>query len=104
MLRHTFAMNTLERLVRGYYEAVARVSSRTNRNAALALYMTRQDPLMVLRDLLGHSSVTTTQLYLDRLDTRRIFADAFESAELDMHSGSEAIRDEVESEFLEEDG
>lgn len=99
MLRHTFAMNTLERLVRGYYEAVAKVSSGTNRDPALALYMTRQDPIMVLRDLLGHSSVTTTQLYLDRLDTQRIFADAFESAEGAMRAASPAIREEVESEF-----
>lgn len=104
MLRHTFAMNTLEHLVRGYYDAVAKVSSRTNQNAALALYMTRQDPLLVLRDLLGHSSVTTTQLYLDRLDTRRIFADAFESAESATLTASETIQEEVESEFAEGDG
>ena len=103
MLRHTFAMNTLEYLVRGYYNAVAKLSSQTGQNAALALYMTRQDPLMVLRDLLGHSSVTTTQLYLDRLDTRRIFADAFESAASHGLEASKAVLAEVESEFVEDD-
>jgi hypothetical protein len=35
---------------------------------------------MVLRDLLGHSSVLTTEVYLRRLDTTRIFSDAYEHA------------------------
>jgi len=103
MLRHTFAMNTLELLVRGFYDAVARTSSQTNQNPAVALYMTQQDPIMVLRDLLGHSTVTTTQLYLDRLDTRRIYADAWDSAELRAHTPSQSILDEVEREFSEGD-
>jgi hypothetical protein len=31
----------------------------------------------VLRDLLGHSSAVTTEAYLRRLDTTRIYADAY---------------------------
>ena len=49
-------------------------------DAALALYLTKADPLMVLRDLLGHSSAVTTEAYLRRLDTTRIYADAYASA------------------------
>ncbi len=31
---------------------------------------------MVLRDLLGHASVLTTEKYLRRLDTTRVFREA----------------------------
>lgn len=102
MLRHTFAMNTLELLVRGYYDSVSKLSSHTQHNPALALYMTRQDPIMVLRDLLGHSSVSTTQLYLDRLDARRIYSDAFKSANLAHEDVSRSELDEVSAEFSED--
>jgi hypothetical protein len=33
---------------------------------------------MVLRDLLGHTSVLTTEKYLRRLDTTRVFREAYE--------------------------
>jgi integrase len=33
-------------------------------DAALALYLAKADPMVVLRDLLGHSSVVTTEAYL----------------------------------------
>jgi hypothetical protein len=39
------------------------------------LYLKTTEPLLVLRDLLGHSSVLTTEVYLNRLDTTRIFAE-----------------------------
>ena len=42
-------------------------------DAALAFYLSKADPLLVLRDLLGHSSVLTTEKYLRRLDTTRIY-------------------------------
>jgi len=35
---------------------------------------------MVLRDLLGHSSVLTTEKYLRKLDTTRIYREAYERA------------------------
>lgn len=43
-------------------------------------YLTKADPLLVLRDLLGHSTVLTTEKYLKRLDTTRIYRQAYETA------------------------
>lgn len=78
MTRHTFAMTTLERLVRGYYQRAAQLVVDTDGDNAMALYLTKADPLLVLRDLMGHASVTTTQAYLHLLDTQRIFREAYE--------------------------
>ena len=81
-LRHSFAMRTLARLVEGYYQQAAALVRDTDRDAdaALALYLTKSDPLSVLRDLLGHSSVTTTEIYLRSLDVTRIYRDAYTKA------------------------
>ncbi|WP_395296778.1 tyrosine-type recombinase/integrase [Kitasatospora hibisci] len=80
MTRHTFAMATLERLVRGYYQQAARLVIDTNSDDAMALYLTKADPLLVLRDLLGHASVAVTQVYLHMIDTLRVFHEAYENA------------------------
>ncbi|MFC1410764.1 site-specific integrase [Streptacidiphilus sp. N1-12] len=80
MLRHTMAMLTLERLVKGHYQRAAALVADTNEDAALALYLTKQDPMLVLRDLLGHSSVVTTEIYIQRLDVHRIYRELYESA------------------------
>ncbi|MEE1829254.1 site-specific integrase [Streptomyces sp. BE20] len=80
VVRHTFAMATLELLVKGYYQQAAALVANAHEDAALALYLTKQDPLLVLRDLLGHSSVTTTEIYIQRLDVHRIYAELYESA------------------------
>jgi hypothetical protein len=77
-------MATLEYLVAGHYRKAAQLVTGTGPDAALALYVSKADPLMVLRDLLGHSSVLTTEVYLRRLDTTRIFSDAYE------HAGTQA--------------
>ena len=83
-LRHSFSMTTLERLVEGHYRQAAQLAADTatggGPDAALALYLTKADPLMVLRDLLGHSTAVTTEAYLRRLDTTRIYADAYTRA------------------------
>ena len=79
-LRHTFAIRTLEQLVSGHYRQAARLAADTGPDAALAFYLSKADPLMVLRDLLGHSSVLTTEKYLRRLDTTRIYREAYERA------------------------
>jgi hypothetical protein len=63
----TFAVQTLERLVSGYYAQVAQLAADAGPDAALALYLSKADPMMVLRDLLGHSSVLTTEKYLHQL-------------------------------------
>lgn len=80
ILRHTFAMTTLERLVRGYYQQAARLEVDADGDNALALYLTKADPLLVLRDLLGHATAATTQAYLHLLDTQRIYRSAYDSA------------------------
>jgi hypothetical protein len=49
-------------------------------DAALTLYLSKADPLLVLRDLLGHASTLTTEKYLRRLDTTRIFREAYDQA------------------------
>jgi integrase len=85
-LRHSFAMATLERLVGGYYEQAAGLVTATDTgagpDAALSLYLSKADPMMVLRDLLGHSSVVTTEAYLRKLDMTRIYAEAYERSGL----------------------
>ena len=63
-LRHSFSIQTLERLVSGYYQQAAKLVADTGADAGLALYLSKSDPLMVLRDLLGHATVTTTEAYL----------------------------------------
>jgi integrase len=82
-LRHTFSIRTLEMLVGGYNAQAAKLVKDTDADAALALYLSKADPLMVLRDLLGHSSVLTTEAYLRRLDMTRIYRDAYDRASHD---------------------
>jgi integrase len=109
-LRHSFSMRTLEFLVTGYYrraaELVAATSGGAGPDAALALYLSRADPLLVLRDLLGHSSVLTTEKYLRRLDTTRIFAEAYERSGLGTSdgggAGAVAAQREADTEFTGE--
>lgn len=83
-LRHTFSMRTLEYLVSGHYRQAARLVRATDvgsgPDAALTFYLSKADPLLVLRDLLGHASTLTTEKYLRRLDTTRIFREAYEQA------------------------
>lgn len=80
-------MSTLEWLVSGHYRQAARLVADTDGDAALALYLTKADPLLVLRDLLGHSSVVTTEKYLRRLDTAHVYREAYEAAGLDIDRG-----------------
>ena len=99
-LRHSMAMQTLEYLVSGHYRQATRLVSATGTDAALAFYLSKADPLLVLRDLLGHSSVLTTEKYLRRLDTTRIYREAYEQAGIadGLLTDSEAER-EADAEF-----
>jgi integrase len=98
-------MATLERLVGGYYQQAAQLAADTGGDAALRLYLARADPLMVLRDLLGHSSVRTTEHYLSRLDMTRIYRDAYERAGRPAGLARDAAaRAEADEEFAGEDG
>ncbi len=85
-LRHSFSIRTLEYLVSGHYRQAAQVAGATDAgegpDAALMLYLTKADPLLVLRDLLGHSSVLATEKYLRKLDTTRIYREAWERSSL----------------------
>ncbi|MEU1172102.1 site-specific integrase [Streptomyces microflavus] len=102
-LRHTMAMKTLERLVRGYYAQVANLVKDTDDDAAMALYLTKTEPLLVLRDLLGHSSALTTEKYLRRLDMTRIFREAYEKAGADAGLSDAAADREAAAEFDDEE-
>ncbi|WP_438491414.1 tyrosine-type recombinase/integrase [Streptomyces asiaticus] len=103
-LRHSFSMRTLELLVSGYYRQAAKLVRDTDADAALALYLSKADPLMVLRDLLGHSSVLVTETYLRRLDMTRIYKDAYDQAErLYDPAGREACAREANGEFDEDE-
>ncbi|MET9357425.1 hypothetical protein ABZY14_31290 [Streptomyces sp. NPDC006617] len=75
-----FSMRTLEYLVTGHYRQAAKLVRDTDADAALVFYLSKADPLLVLRDLLGHSTVLTTEKYLRRLDTTRIYREAYEGA------------------------
>ncbi|MCX5370137.1 MULTISPECIES: tyrosine-type recombinase/integrase [unclassified Streptomyces] len=97
-LRHTFAMRTLEKLVKGYYQRAAALVADTHSDAALALYLTKHDPMLVLRDLMGHTSVTTTEIYVARLDVQRIYRDFYR----DIGATSGLMPAEVDSEFERE--
>lgn len=98
--RHSFAMATLQRLIGGYYQRAAELVLATGEDAALALYLTKHDPMLVLRDLLGHSSVLSTEIYIARLDVTRIYREAYrESAQRMGLDVPAAVSAEVDAEF-----
>jgi integrase len=101
-LRHSFSLGTLEDLVSGYYAQAAKLVAGTDNNAALALYLTKADPIQVLRDLLGHSSVLTTQIYLSRIDLNRVFREVYE--DVGRRTGlSGAVLAEVDDELADDE-
>ena len=71
-------MRTLEYLVTGHYRQAARMVADTDADAALVFYLSKADPLLVLRDLLGHSTVLTTEK--SGIYTTRIYRQAYEGA------------------------
>jgi integrase len=103
-LRHTFSMRTLEYLVSGHYRQAAKLVRDTDDDAALIFYLSKAEPLLILRDLLGHSSTLTTEKYLRRLDTTRIYREAYELAGTrdGLLSDTEADH-EAASEFTDDD-
>lgn len=102
-LRHSMAMQTLEYLVTGHYRQAAKLVKDTDADAALTFYLSKADPMLVLRDLLGHTSVLVTEKYLRRLDTTRIYREAYERAGIAGGLLTEAAADrEAAAEFGED--
>lgn len=99
-LRHSFAMATLQRLITGHYQRAAELVLAADEDAALALYLTKHEPMLILRDLLGHSSVLSTEAYIARLDVTRIYREAYR--EVAIRAGlplSREVASEVDAEF-----
>ena len=87
MLRHSFSISALAWLQR----EAARVATRNARagdTGVLAQYQATFDPLIALRDLLGHASVSTTQVYLQIKDSSRLWV-TLEIDDFDGESGDE---------------
>ena len=84
VLRHSFAVHTLRWLVTTHMADVAKLLKASGADPAWVLALRSADPLLVLRDLLGHASVSTTEDYLRVIDTSRLFTDA----ELDLDQGA----------------
>jgi site-specific recombinase XerD len=87
MLRHTFAVNMLRWLIEQVASAVQKKVKETD-DGAWAGYWQAHDPLITLRDLLGHSSVQTTQVYLHAIDATRLYANIIDELE-EMEDGDE---------------
>lgn len=67
MLRHAFAVNTLIELTAQQFAAYKKVAS-TNLDPREVVALTSGTPLLAVRDLLGHESLQTTQIYIDHID------------------------------------
>jgi hypothetical protein len=80
--------------------AAVHFAAATGDAAGLALYLLKADPLLILRDLLGHSSVTTTEVYLKRLDVHRIYRAAWDNVGTAPDGAALA---EADAEFAEEE-
>lgn len=76
-LRHTFAVHMLRWLIE---QVAERVSSKVAESGhdTWAPYWRSHDPLLTLRDLMGHSSVATTQVYLHAIDSVRLYAEVMD--------------------------
>jgi site-specific recombinase XerD len=73
MLRHSFAVHALAWLQREAAR-IAINNTKAGDMGVMANYQRTLDPLIALRDLLGHSSVSTTQVYLQLKNTSRLWA------------------------------
>jgi site-specific recombinase XerD len=72
MFRHSFAIHALGWLQREAAR-IAIKNLKAGDTGVLAQYQKTFDPLIALRDLLGHASVTTTQVYLQLKDSSRLW-------------------------------
>jgi site-specific recombinase XerC len=72
MLRHTFAVHMLSLLIQAQIGAVM---AKPDLHGAVYRRVIG-DPLQKLQRLLGHSSITSTYIYLDSLEESRALIDA----------------------------
>jgi site-specific recombinase XerD len=73
MLRHTFAVHMLSWL-QARIKATVERQGRAPGFALVAPLVRMMDPLLTLRNLLGHASVTTTEVYLQKINAARVYA------------------------------
>lgn len=76
MLRHTFALETLDLLTRQALSRAQRLARVSGADPMLMAILRRNDPLLILRDMLGHESVKTTEVYLKAQDPTSLLTDA----------------------------
>lgn len=67
MLRHAFAINTLLELTAQQFAAY-RKASEEKLGPREIVALTSGTPLLAVKDLLGHSSLQTTQIYINHID------------------------------------
>ena len=71
----------------------------------LGVVCVQSGPTLLLRDLLAHSSVLVTEKYLRRLDTTRIYREAYDQAGIETGLLSEAeAQQETDAEFDSDEG
>ncbi|MGY3567721.1 integrase [Sinomonas sp. RB5] len=75
-LRHTFAIETLNLLTRAAMSRAEKLAKVAGTDPMLMAILRRNDPLLIVRDMLGHKSVQTTEIYLSLQDPDTILSDA----------------------------
>ena len=75
-----YAVRMLRWLIKQAASAVQKKVAESD-DGAWAGYWAIHDPLLTLRDLMGHASVATTQVYLHAIDATRLYANIIEDVE-----------------------
>jgi site-specific recombinase XerD len=75
VLRHTFAVNMLSILIRGAIGSVTGIGDSGEKLGDHAYRRVIADPLRQLQRLLGHSSITSTYIYLSHLEEAKGLVD-----------------------------
>jgi integrase len=88
-LRHSYAVLTLRWLQVNHIRAVLKLLRRGVDDAYIAEILRRHDSLVILRDLLGHSFVATTEVYLGTSDPVRLLTEMELDVDIDATAMSE---------------
>jgi site-specific recombinase XerD len=76
VLRHTFAVETLRVLTLNAMRRARRLADVSGADPLLMSVLRRNDPLLIVRDMLGHQSLKTTEMYLKLQGVAGVFTDA----------------------------